>query len=937
MKLIHSLFFLLLLGGAFAAGTPAGTEIKNRAEATYINPDGNVQTVASDEVVTTVLPVYDFVILPNGASPDAPGQTVTAVAGSAAQFFYTVTNQGNITDTITLTLAQAGDDFNLSNVRIYLDEDGNGVLDAGEPLVTEVQLGAGESAQLIVIGTVPEGTVSGATANVNLEGVSVGVPDNTDTDNWARAVLGNDNGGGGNVAGVNIGNSDGDPDTAPNDGGLTESAQPGKAVSFPLELTNTGSAPDTFDLSIVNLPDGWTAALFADADCDGEADNEEPVTTVGPLEPGENICFILTVTPAADAQPGSVPVTATAVSQSDPSKRDSITNLVIIGDNGGGQAGAEIVLEKSVSPAGSVVSGATLTYTVTAISTGDAAATGVSVSDPLPANTAFVSASASTTLDGATLYSADGSSWSTAPPSSLEPGASLYVGVDTNGDATLTDADTFGPNETLTLTLTVQVTGGPEVSNQAEATYGDGSASSETVTTPVDNAAPEPEPARCAVSVTPDGTEEVPGQLVQALPGSTVYLPYTLQNTTPQNIAEPGDADSTFILSADTLTGEVAGLRIIADSNADGVPDEGEEVVSRLDLAEGESAALLLEVTLTPTPGTYLVNLAASCEGADEDAVDSSDTVNVSQIDVPALNLAAPQKTAVPPAGTALYAGAAVSYVVTFTAPELPLENVVVRDVLDPKLALPTTYTTGTVTDPATGLSTEAVATLENRTLRWTFTEVPAGMTVTLAIETQVAADAAVTETVDNTACIAALSLSEVCSAPVTHPLAPVELSLSKTALSPSVTVGDTLTYELVATNLSDVVPVTEGTLTDTLPEGLEYLPDSAVRLDSAGTTEPFEPTQTGLLVWNLPDLAPSTSLTLRFDVRVTAAALGQETLLNRAEFDALGSDGGVVASQEDEAAVAVEAGFFVPGACCSDTFISTRTTAVISTEAISL
>lgn len=1051
MKLLHQLIFLLLLGGAFAAGTPAGTEITNRAEATYTDPNGASQTVTSDEIVTTVLPVYDFVITPNGASSSAPGQTVAATAGNAAQFSYTVTNQGNIEDTITLTLAQAGDDdFNLSNIRIYLDENGNGILDAGEPLVAEIELGAGEAVQLIVVGTVLEGTTSGAVTNINLEGVSVGAPSNTDTDNWARAVLGDDNGEGENVAGVDIGNSDSDPDTVPSDGGLTISAQPGKAVSyplelqntgdtpdsfnltvpnipsgwtvqifadadcdgeadddnpitsvgplepdeniclvvtvtpsadaepgrtpitvtatsqndppksdsitntlvisgggsgsvglnlgngykdvstapsdsgvslstqpgkavsFPLELTNTGSAPDSFDLSINDLPEGWTAALFADADCDGEADNDTLITSVGPLGAGENVCFILTVTPAADAQPGSVPVTVTATSQNDPSKQESITNIVVIGENGGGgKAGAEIVLEKSVSPAGSVVPGTTLTYTVTATNTGDAAATGVSVSDPLPANTAFVSASVSTTLGGTVLYSEDGSSWSATAPGGLDAGESVYVGVETNGDTTISAADTFGPNETLTLTLSVQVTGGPEVSNQAGANYGDGSASSETVTTDVTPAAPEPEPARCAVSVTPNGTEETPGQLEQALPGSTVYLPYTLQNIGENQ----NDAGSTFVLSANTVSGDVEGFRILSDDNANGLLDEGEETVSDIKLAEGESAALLLEVALSQTPGTYLVNLGAVCEGAsDEAGEDVSDTTNVSQIDVPALSLEVPQKTAVPPAGAALYAGAMVSYSITFTAPELPLENVVVRDVLDPELALPTPtgYTTGTVTDPATGLTTEVVAALEDRTLSWTFAEIPAGMTVNLDVQTQVADDAAVAETVDNTACISALGLGEVCSTPVTHPLEPVELDLSKTALSPTVAVGDTLTYELVATNISGVVPVTKGTLTDTLPEGLEYLPDSAVRLDSAGTTEPFEPAQTGqVLVWTVPDLAPGASLTLRFDARVTAAALGQETLLNRAEFDAFGSDGGVVASQEDEAAVEVEVGIF--------------------------
>ena len=216
MKVIPFLM-LLLLGGALAAGTPAGTEIKNRAEATYTDPDGLEQTATSDELVTTVLPVYDFLITPNGASPKAPGQTVTVGAGKTAQFFYTVTNQGNIKDTITLTLRQDGNDDIELEVRIYLDENGNGTLDPDEPRLTELELEPNESAQLIVVGTVPEEAASGAVANLNLEGVSVGAPDLTDTDNWARAVSGGDNGddnSGDNAAGVNLGNGDKNPDTA---------------------------------------------------------------------------------------------------------------------------------------------------------------------------------------------------------------------------------------------------------------------------------------------------------------------------------------------------------------------------------------------------------------------------------------------------------------------------------------------------------------------------------------------------------------------------------------------------------------------------------------------------------------------------------------------------------------------------------------------------
>ena len=697
-----------------------------------------------------------------------------------------LTNTGGAPDTFDLNIATLPGGW---TAELFTDANCDGEPD-DDTSITEVgPLDPGENVCLVLSVTPAPDAEPGSTP-VTVTATSQNDPSVGDA--ITNTVVIGRGGGGENAAGVAIGNSDGNPDTSPDDTQQTVQATPGDAVTVPLELKNTGDATDTFDLSTTGLPSGWSAVIFLDADCDGTPDSDTPVTEVGPLEPGETVCLVVRVTPSADAEPGRTPLTVTATSQNDSSKSDSITNVIVIGDGGGSVAGAKIALNKSVSPAGPVTLGGVLSYTITATNTGDAPATGVSVTDALPADTAFVSVS--TTLGGAALYSADGSSWSTAPPTALASGESLYVGIDTNGDDTLTDADTFGPDETLTLTLSVQVIGGSSVSNQALARYRDetdaaATAASETVTTPVDT--PAPPPARCAVSVTPDGTEEAPGQVVQALPGSTVVLPYTVQNI-GENL---GDKGSTFSLSADTLTGDVENLRIITDTHANGVPDEG-ETVDRVSLAEGESTPLLLEVTLAPTPGTRLVNLEAKCtdNGTGDDA---KDTTNVAQIDVPAISLEPPQKTAVPPAGTALYAGAPVAYSITFTAPELPLTNVVVRDTFDPELALPTAYTTGTVTDPATGLSAEAVATLAGRTLSWTLAEVPAGMTVTLGVQTQVTDDAAATETVANTACVSATGLAEVCSVPVTHPLAPLELSLSKTALLEAVTVGDTLTYEL--------------------------------------------------------------------------------------------------------------------------------------------
>ena len=107
----------------------------------------------------------------------------------------------------------------------------------------------------------------------------------------------------------------------------------------------------------------------------------------------------------------------------------------------------------------------------------------------------------------------------------------------------------------------------------------------------------------------------------------------------------------------------------------------------------------------------------------------------------------------------------------------------------------------------------------------------------------------------------------------------------------------------IVATNASDIVPLVSGVLTDTLPEGLTYEPGSAVRVLGGGATEPFEPAVTGnVLRWTLPTLLPGDALSVRFNTRVTVAAIGHDTLLNRAELDALGAGGGVVAAERAEA-----------------------------------
>lgn len=310
-----------------AAGTPAGTEITNRASATYIDPAGDEQTIPSNEITTTVLPVYRFEVLPNG-TVSAPGQTRTALPGDEAVFTYTVTNLGNIVDTIALAPGQdTSDAYNLVDIKFYLDSNDNGIFDpASDTPVASLELFPDEPGTTIfAVGTVPPSAVPGTFANVNVTGTSAD-SGQTDTDNWARVITDTP----APVAGVDLGNSDdGDPTTDPSDAGTTNPTAPGVAVSFPLELKNTGNTPDTFDLTPPALPSGWTGQVFSDADCDGEADGAA-VTAAGPLNPGETVCLVLVVTPTADAPAGDTDVTVTATSRNDGAVQDTITNTVTV-------------------------------------------------------------------------------------------------------------------------------------------------------------------------------------------------------------------------------------------------------------------------------------------------------------------------------------------------------------------------------------------------------------------------------------------------------------------------------------------------------------------------------------------------------------------------------------------------------------------------------
>ena len=196
----------MFAASAFAQTTPAGTQIRNRASATYEDLIGNTYTSLSNEVITVVLPVYSVSILPDDSGetpPVTPAMAQNAIGGQTVYYSYTLSNTGNDNDSYTLQpLIDAANTtmiLALSGVTIYHDVNGNGVVNAGEPAISAGgvpgvfgPMAAGTSANLIVAYTVPGTATAGQLAYVGVQGTSVADAGQVDTRNYHLTTVVND-------------------------------------------------------------------------------------------------------------------------------------------------------------------------------------------------------------------------------------------------------------------------------------------------------------------------------------------------------------------------------------------------------------------------------------------------------------------------------------------------------------------------------------------------------------------------------------------------------------------------------------------------------------------------------------------------------------------------------------------------------------------------
>ena len=171
MSRIISIFLFLILSSVLGlpvqAATSQGTRITNQAEASYFDTEtGKVINILSN-YATLVVGRYL-------AHEQTEETTQPAVGGQPVYFPHTIANTGNVADKYSLLVENlSGDNGDLGDLRIFLDQNGDGQVNLGEPEISLTELlQPGESIRVVIVGTVPTNAAVGDQYAVKLSSTS---------------------------------------------------------------------------------------------------------------------------------------------------------------------------------------------------------------------------------------------------------------------------------------------------------------------------------------------------------------------------------------------------------------------------------------------------------------------------------------------------------------------------------------------------------------------------------------------------------------------------------------------------------------------------------------------------------------------------------------------------------------------------------------------
>ncbi len=374
-------------------------------------------------------------------------------------------------------------------------------------------------------------------------------------------------------------------------------AAPGGQAVFPHTLTNTGNGTDDFPLTLANQVgddfDLTGLAIYADANGDGVPDNFTALATTGPLAAGAVFRFVVAGN-VPGTQIGSQIARAriSAISTFDGAQTAFNTDVVTVTGN------AVISVTKAISQISGASPSGPHTYTLSYSNTGNSTATGVLLTDLLPAGMTYVPGSGRWSVTGAAVLT-DGSS---ADAQGIAPNTVIYdYGVTFGNTVTATIAQVVpGANGTLTFDVTVDAGLPPgTINNAATYAYNDGAGNVGPFAT--NNA---PFTVSQATSLTFAG-QTVPS----AFQGATVAFSNTLTNTgNGADIFNITVGASSFPAGTTFSLFRSDGVTPLTDTNGDALPDPGL-------LGAGLSTVVVMRATLPPGSfggGPYSVGKTAT-------------------------------------------------------------------------------------------------------------------------------------------------------------------------------------------------------------------------------------------------------------------------------------------------------------------------------------
>ena len=263
----------------------------------------------------------------DGTLDDTVTNLTDTFAGGSINFDFVLSNLGNGTDTLSLSVPT--DSFPMGTVFDLVAADGV------TPLVgDEVTLQAGESVHVQLVATLPVGTPEVASPAGFAATVTATSQVDPGTENSTEAVfngavivpsidLANTDTGGTPTTGIGTGNRDDNGDPFEN-----MTTDPGGTISFPMQVSvPAGSPANTFELTTAPLPEGWVATFIGP---DGQ-----PIQNTGALIPTPSnpatFNYTVVITVPEGAPPVDQPIEVFATSPSNGAS-DSVLNEVTVNE-----------------------------------------------------------------------------------------------------------------------------------------------------------------------------------------------------------------------------------------------------------------------------------------------------------------------------------------------------------------------------------------------------------------------------------------------------------------------------------------------------------------------------------------------------------------------------------------------------------------------------